>query len=232
MLIAFEGIDGSGKTTLAKQVFEHFENKIPTVLFKEPAYFVEEIKHASSPYERLMLFMAARVKLMNECIKPFTDGSPDRLVLLDRYIYSTYVYQGLCERIDIEWINELLQTLEIPEPDITVLCEVDADTARGRWKSAPIVDKTEEIIQGYNDFLVSGHFNNETLVVLHKQDHPEYAINTIEKAIQALKELWAIPDGIKMNDYKKRARKILASLNVKFGSSRMLTDNPACQEFP
>lgn len=102
MLIVFEGMDGSGKTTQAELLKTNLElNNYEAILVREPGGtpFAEKIRemikdpnYKTSPTTDLFLFEAARADLIEKVIKPAIDRN--EIVICDRFTLSTIAYQG------------------------------------------------------------------------------------------------------------------------------------------
>lgn len=102
MLITFEGIDGSGKTTQIHRLRERLTQRGVTVsLFREPGGTeVSEIirnlllnpEMSIDPVTEVLLFSSARSQLMAEQVKPRLVAG--EWVILDRFYDSTVAYQG------------------------------------------------------------------------------------------------------------------------------------------
>ena len=102
MLITFEGIDGSGKSTQIALLKEQLSNNGITVqVFREPGGtdLSEQIRELLLNPENeidsvteLLLFSSARSKLMAEQVLPAINRS--EVVILDRFYDSTTAYQG------------------------------------------------------------------------------------------------------------------------------------------
>jgi len=96
MFITLEGIDGSGKTSISKMLKEYFENFGKKVyLTEEPTQMIFDVKSIMEKdldaFTRTFIFMADRVehiKLIREKL------SLDYIVICDRYVDSTFAYQG------------------------------------------------------------------------------------------------------------------------------------------
>lgn len=139
MLIAFEGIDGSGKTTQAKKLYKYLKLKGEKVsLYREPGSteLGEKIRnlilcHCMDERTELFLFEAARSCLMNERIIP--DLREGKKVILDRFILSTLAYQGFGRGLDLEKIKVMNEfaTRGI-SPDIVILIDVPVEIALER----------------------------------------------------------------------------------------------------
>ena len=103
MFISFEGIDGSGKSTQAKLLVKKLEEENRKVLFlREPGgtEISEQIRNIllnkknlkMAQITELLLFSASRAQLVSEVIKPALLNNI--VVISDRYVDSTTVYQG------------------------------------------------------------------------------------------------------------------------------------------
>jgi len=143
-LISFEGIDGSGKSTQAKRVYNHLRNKgIECRLLREPGDTVlgERIRSillsaaeeglSMDGYTEYLLFAAARAELCRTVVKPLLETGCT--VLLDRFGDSSTAYQGYGHGVDLDFI---LRTNEIAtggiKPDLTILFDIDPETALTR----------------------------------------------------------------------------------------------------
>ena len=110
LLYSFEGCDGSGKSTLSKAVYNELkEAQEPVLLLREPDALRKEIMNLvaskNTPKETIFyLFMADRA-YNQPLIKSYLNKG--YIVLLDRYIDSTYAYQGFGQGISLELIKEL-----------------------------------------------------------------------------------------------------------------------------
>ncbi|MCY0873813.1 MAG: dTMP kinase [Acidianus infernus] len=133
MLIAIEGIDGSGKTTLAKELKKWLENekKKKVLLTAEP--FTEEISKLiqeegwKDPVTLTLLFSADRGIHVNWIMKQ----NQYNIIITDRYYYSTIAYQSAMG-IDKNWIIEVNKFF--PKPELTLLLDIPAEIAITRIK--------------------------------------------------------------------------------------------------
>jgi len=146
LLISFEGIDGSGKSTQARLLRDHLEAQgRRTRLVREPGgtKLSEQVRemllsHALDvrPMAELLLFSAARAQLVDETIRPALDAGD--VVVCDRFYDSTTAYQGAGRGIaDPEWLRGLHDRVTGGlVPDRTYLVALDPKTARARRRSA------------------------------------------------------------------------------------------------
>ena len=96
--ITFEGIDGSGKSTVSKVVYDKLKSDgLNVVLTYEPTdstigKFVQKcIKTGDDPFVTAFTFIADRIQHCKKIKQWIDDG---KIVLCDRYAESTYAYQG------------------------------------------------------------------------------------------------------------------------------------------
>ena len=145
MLISFEGSEGSGKTTQVSRMATFCEDAgYDVIVTREPGgtEIGEEIRHllmhASSglkmyPETELLLFAASRAQLVREVIQPaLKDG---KIILCDRFLDSTTVYQGVGRQISREPVH-IINTFAVGNlmPDITIVVDVPAEIGLERIK--------------------------------------------------------------------------------------------------
>jgi dTMP kinase len=131
LLIVLEGIDGSGKTTQARSLLRRLRRRGRTAaFFREPTRgrWGREIRRKAAtagsltPEEELDLFVRDRRENVERNLRPaLAEG---KVVVLDRYYFSTIAYQG-AKGIDTGRIRRLNETFAA-KPDLVVILDVDA----------------------------------------------------------------------------------------------------------
>lgn len=134
LLITFEGVEGSGKTTQMTRLERWLRAKGRRVsstrepdgtrlglavrrLFERPGVRPE-------PLVEVFLFMAARHQHVAEKIRPWLERG--RIVLSDRYADATVAYQGYGRGVDPDLIRELnVRATGGVLPDLTLLFDLD-----------------------------------------------------------------------------------------------------------
>ena len=137
MLIAIEGIDGSGKSTIANYLKEELEKEgFRVVVFKEPTNSVHGQKIRQSfnnrldAHKELELFLLDRKHDVERNILPALKKG--YIIVMDRYYYSTIAYQG-ARGIDIDKIKKMNEKIA-PKPDLVIILDVKPEIGIRRIK--------------------------------------------------------------------------------------------------
>jgi dTMP kinase len=140
--IVVEGIDGSGKSTIAARIGDDLARRGRNVLrTREPGgtplgekirSLLLDAEHSEMvPFTELFLYMASRAQLVDEVIRPALRRGID--VVCDRYYYSTAAYQGAAGRVGIPVVLAVAEKLaKFEKPDLVALLDVDPAVARER----------------------------------------------------------------------------------------------------
>jgi len=145
ILIVFEGIDGAGKTTQAVALLERLKKRgLKAVYFREPSEskWGRLIKQKAAqensvtPEEELELFQKDREENVRSNLKPALKNK--KIILLDRYYFSTMAYQG-AKGIDPEYIRSLNLKFAV-EPDLVFIFDISAGKGLHRIRDRKNLD--------------------------------------------------------------------------------------------
>ena len=137
MFITFEGPEGSGKTSqipplvayLKEQGFSVITTREPggTEIGEQIRAVLARLDNTSMhPRTEILLFLAARAQLVEQCIRP--ELGRGSLVISDRYADATLAYQGYGHGIDRGLLRQLLNfATGSLWPDLTVLLDLDPE---------------------------------------------------------------------------------------------------------
>ncbi len=196
ILISFEGIECSGKSTQIK-IFEEFlrsQNKQKIHLLREPGgtELGEKIRSllldenlAMNPLSELFLFLAARAQNIQDKIKPLLIED-NNIILLDRFLDSSIAYQGAGRGLNADFVKSIhnhqyLNTF----PDLTFFIDISVDTLekriekRGEGKDRLESENKEFFSSIRNEFLNQSKLEKRIIRINGEQE-----INEISKNIQ------------------------------------------------
>lgn len=179
MIFAFEGIDGAGKTTLLEKVYDELKARGVRV-FKTYEPFGEyrkmlKRKTPRDPLEKFFLLMACRAQMQD-----YYKRNKDNIVLVDRYIYSTYAYQ-IPAGVDVDLIE--YANYDFIEPNLTFWLDTPIEECqrrlekRGRDNDDKYSVVTAQIIRSEYKNLFD--YNDNILKV--SEDQVELIADTIER---------------------------------------------------
>src|SRR5258708_7944994 len=139
LLIAFEGLDQSGKQTQAERLKAEVERRGGRgVLVDFPDYQtsigreIHDALHGAREYEpdvMQLLYVANRYEKKPQMETMLADGT---IVICDRYLASSIAY-GEAHGLDGGWLREIQRYL--PPPDLTILLDIPPQTAAGRKRA-------------------------------------------------------------------------------------------------
>ncbi len=140
--LAFEGLDGSGKSSLMKSLETELKQKnIPFIQTREPGgttlgeklrqLILEKSNPAPVPRAELLMYEASRAQLVDELIKPSL--AKKNWVLTDRFSASSLAFQGHARGIGWEEVHRLndFATAGL-KPDLTILLDLTVEESEKR----------------------------------------------------------------------------------------------------
>jgi|SRR6056300_962197 dTMP kinase len=180
--LAFEGIDGSGKSSLIKRLSELLSNQqIDNKIVREPGgtKVGEGLRELllSHDYEvdaltEALLFCSQRSQLIAEVIKP--EVNKGIKILSDRSAYSSVAYQGVGRGLGYETIYQLNDiAVNSFWPEKVVLLDIDPKISLSRQKVADRIgsDKVDffnKVREGY--LRLADEFDNNFLIINAEED--------------------------------------------------------------
>lgn len=163
MFIAFEGIDGSGKTTQAKRLKVHLKKlSYEVVLVEEPGgtpigeairKILKDSGQQMAALTELLLYEASRSQLVRQIIKPAL--AKGVIVIADRYAMSSLAYQGYGRGLNLKLIEKLNEiATDGLEPDFIFLLDIPP---REALKRKSLKDRMEQEALGFHERVRKGY---------------------------------------------------------------------------
>ncbi len=178
--LSFEGIEGAGKSTQIIRLKNHLEKKDFRVLvLREPGgtpfgekmrQAILETKTEITPLAEAHLFASSRAQLLSEVILKEL-AVPNTVIICDRYIDSSVVYQGHSRGVGVAEILQLHSTFPLNlVPHLTFYLRIGVETSEKRQKmrnapkdyfEAKGIEFYKKLVVGYD--LVAELFPNRIL---------------------------------------------------------------------
>jgi len=202
MFISFEGIDGIGKSTQAKLLVKKLEEKDRKVLFlREPGgtEISEQIRNIllnkknlkMTQITELLLFSASRAQLVSEVIKPALLNNI--VVISDRYVDSTTVYQGHGRGLQqggIKGINSIATMGVMPKKTFFIDITIQEMYTR-RKESHQEIDRMEMSNDDFFNRVRQGYLD------LAKEEPGRFVTIDGKESIETIhQQIWSVVDGM------------------------------------
>lgn len=165
--IVFEGPDGSGKTTIIKQVKTLLENKDYDIsYYREPggtkisekirSIIIDNDNSMMDAKTEALLFASSRAQLVAEKIIP--DLNAGKIVICDRFVMSSLLYQGLGRSLGIDKVK-LINDFATGglKPDLTLFFNIDYKTALERKRANFSPDRLENEDFSFHKTIFDGY---------------------------------------------------------------------------
>jgi dTMP kinase len=188
--ITLEGIEGSGKSTSLDTISKSLENlNIEFIVTKEPGggplgkdlrKMLLDKKTSISSEVELLLMMADRKNHIENIVEPSLEKGI--WVISDRYLDSSYAYQGGGRQIDVSKIDLLTELLKLPIPDLTLLFDLSPEIALQRAKNRSELDRFESEPMDFHQRI------REAYLTLANDNIERYIVIDASKDIQNVKD--------------------------------------------
>ncbi len=130
--ITLEGLEGTGKSTQTNEIANYLRNKgVKVYITQEPGgtrlgekirKWLLDPEHRIAEISELLLFYAARTQHIEQQIKPALQRGT--WVICDRFMDSSYAYQGGGRNIPLDYIEQLNRMAVPIKPDLTLLLDM------------------------------------------------------------------------------------------------------------
>lgn len=195
--ITFEGTEGSGKTTVIEKVEKYYLDKgYKVIRSREPggSKIAEDIRNvildvdntAMDPITEALLYAASRRQHLVEKVIPYLEQG--YIVLCDRFIDSSLVYQGYARGIGIDKVYQMnLMATNGLLPDCTIYVDVRPEVGLSRIKEnnreqnrldLEKLSFHQKVYEGYAE--VAKKFNDRFRVINGEQSKDKVLKDTIK----------------------------------------------------
>ncbi|MBU1294249.1 MAG: dTMP kinase [Gammaproteobacteria bacterium] len=204
--ISLEGGEGSGKTTAIHFIRQWLDDhKIPYIMTREPGGtpLAEEIRQlvltprdeSVNDVTELLLVFAARAQHLAEKIQPALDKGT--WVISDRFLDSSYVYQGKARGGDIAMLDQLANwVVGDNKPDATLVLDVPVELGQERVVQRQHQDRLDKESFAFHQkvrdgFLERAEADPKRVKIVDASQSLESVKSQIEEQLAKLNEAWA-----------------------------------------
>ncbi|NLY72232.1 MAG: dTMP kinase [Tissierellia bacterium] len=199
--ISFEGGEGSGKTSLIEGLVKKLEERgLSYMVTREPGGvpLAERIRDVimtrsetpMDPMTEAILFAASRRQHLVEKVLPGLEAG--KIVLMDRYVDSSIVYQGYGRGLGMEKIRELnLFATEGHMPDLTFYLDLDPEEGLRRiHRNQREVNRLDEEGLDFHKKIREGY------LILSKKEKRIHKLDASKSLEELTMEVWQIIKGL------------------------------------
>jgi dTMP kinase len=212
--LSFEGIEGAGKSTQITRVKTFLEEKnFRVLILREPGgtpfgekmrQAILETKTEITPLAEAHLFASSRAQLLTEVIlKELSE--PNTVIICDRYIDSSLVYQGHARGLGVAEVLNLHNVFPLNiVPHITFYLRINVETSEKRQKmrNAPKdyfeskgIEFYKKLVVGYD---LMAHYFPKRIIKIDAERNPEEVTHTLLQTLQTI-----LDDSKTSNDYEE-----------------------------
>lgn len=205
-LVTFEGGEGCGKSTQIKKLSQFLEQeKIPFIVSREPGGtevgekirdILLNMKAEMSSTVEFLLFSASRADHIEKVVKPALESG--KIVLLDRFYDSSFVYQGYAGDLNLKDIQNVTElAVKDVKPNLTFLLDLDYEVGmlrKSKDDKLRNLDRIEQKGESYhkkvrNGYLKLAEQNPDRIVVVDASKTPDEIFEEIKnKFLECIKK--------------------------------------------
>ncbi len=198
--IAFEGIDGSGKSTMLNMLYEHLSKKMPVYMTAEPSrgnigVLLRQIlsgKIQADASVAAALFAADRLDHITNPANGILEKRDSGItVLTDRFYLSSYAYQGVDNPLD--WIISInSRAAQLMKPDLHIFIDISPETAMKRIGAARQSTEIYENIKRLEDTrarfkdIINRLSDTENIKIIDGEREPADVWEDVKAAVESL----------------------------------------------
>ena len=212
--LSFEGIEGAGKSTQITRVKTYLEEKnFRVLILREPGgtpfgekmrQAILETKTEITPLAEAHLFASSRAQLLTEVIlKELSE--PNTVIICDRYIDSSLVYQGHARGLGVAEVLNLHNVFPLNiVPHVTFYLRINVETSEKRQKmrnapkdyfEAKGIEFYKKLVVGYD---LMAHYFPKRIIKIDAERNPEEVTHTLLQTLQGI-----LDDTKTNNDYEE-----------------------------
>lgn len=161
LVIALEGQDGTGKSTVIDAITGYFDEMgLDYINAREPGstdigekirdILADKANKDMDYHTEALLFAASRSELYDKVIKPNVRKGTS--VILDRFLLSSLAYQGVVRGLGVDEVMKINDFfLDGFRPDLTILMDLDAKESYERLKKLGELDRIESLGEDFQE---------------------------------------------------------------------------------
>ncbi|RKD28826.1 dTMP kinase [Thermohalobacter berrensis] len=201
LFITVEGPDGSGKSTQIKLLSEYLQDKgYDIVITREPGgtkisedireIILDDKNTGMSPVTEALLYAASRAQHVYEKVIPALKEG--KIIICDRFVDSSLVYQGIARGLGIEKIKEINEfAIQGIKPDVTLFLNIDPELASLRRRARQNQDRLEKESIEFHKKVYDGYLRltkmyPERIKIIDASKSIEKTFNQIKNEIDCL----------------------------------------------